>query len=403
MVDFVEAPESEGPRRAGPVARRRRRWPWIVAAAVGSLVVLLAGGTFGVAWWVSDQQIGVDHGTHIETVLAVNQVGSGKHVVLTANSAVARRRGVYWVSWDGGFARVGDVVAQTSDSVERPLLDGATPTLGTGVVVGAAVPSDPKTGLGLDYSEVMVPTGLGPAASWFIPATGPAAQTWVIAVHGQNGRRKALLPIAPVVHQLGLPMLVLGYRNDEGAPPSPDHLLHLGGSEWRDVESAVRYAQAQGARNIVLYSQSNGGQINGQFLTHSPLADTVTAVVMDAPTSSMPRVSEYAGKRYGAPDVVTSLVNKVIEWRTGDDWNALDLITHPPRVRPPLLLTQGDADTQAPVQMNRDFAAANRRIGWATQYEEFPGAEHCESWNSDPARYDQLTREFLTRTVLSGR
>src|SRR5205807_629431 len=130
-------------------------------------------------------------GQHTETVLAVKDVDGHKDVVITTNTEPARRHGTYWLSWDGGFARMGEIVAQTPDSVERPLLDGALPTLGAGVYVGGTMPSDPKTALGLDYTEVMVPTELGPAPAWQIPATGPAQDTWVIAVHGQNGRRKA--------------------------------------------------------------------------------------------------------------------------------------------------------------------------------------------------------------------
>jgi uncharacterized protein len=379
---------------------RGRRWGRIAIGSGAALVLLLAVATFGVSWWAASQQIVPQHGEHVETVLEVKDVGSGTDVVITANTAPARRHGTYWLSWDGGSARMGDIVAQSPGSVERPLLNGALPTVGAAVRVGGTMPSDPKTTLGLDYSQVVVPTELGPAPAWFVPAGGPADETWVIAVHGQNGRRKAMMAIAPTFHRLGLPMLAITYRNDEGAPASADGLLHLGGTEWRDVESAVRYAQDHGARHVVLYGASNGGQIVGQFLVHSPLAAQVTSMLLDAPTTSMPRVGEYVGgEQYGAPAAVVELVDEIIDWRTGDDLEQLDLIKHPPAVEPPTLLIQGDADTQAPAQMNRDFAAAGTSTGWAIQYEEFPGAEHTEAWNSDPARYENLVTGFFTRTV----
>jgi fermentation-respiration switch protein FrsA (DUF1100 family) len=63
---------------------------------------------------------------------------------------------------------------------------------------------------------------------------------------------------------------------------------------------------------------------------------------------------------------------------------------------PRTLLVHGDADSQAPVQMNRDFAALAAAKGWPMRYEEFPGAEHTEVWNSDPVRYEQLVTEFFS-------
>jgi hypothetical protein len=45
--------------------------------------------------------------------------------------------------------------------------------------------------------------------------------------------------------------------------------------------------------------------------------------------------------------------------------------------------------------MNRDLFARSGDLGWPMRYEEFPGAEHTEAWNSDPARYQQLVADFL--------
>jgi hypothetical protein len=51
--------------------------------------------------------------------------------------------------------------------------------------------------------------------------------------------------------------------------------------------------------------------------------------------------------------------------------------------------------------MNRDFSVAGKDMGWPMQYEEFPGAEHTESWNSDHLRYEKLVTGFFTSTVLT--
>jgi uncharacterized protein len=381
----------------------RRRRVVVVSTALSVVLVLVAGGFLGLGWWVSDTVVRPDHGfathpDHSDAVLQVRQAGSGTNVVIGAPDERARRPGTYRMVWDGVEAVVGDIVAQSPGSVERPILRGAVPSVGTTVTVTDVMISDPRSSLGLDYSEVSIPTQLGPAPAWYIPATGSAASTWVIAVHGQNGRRNAMLAI-PAFHRLSLPVLAITYRNDEGAPASPDGLMHYGESEYRDVEAAVRYARSNGAEQIVLYGSSMGGQIVGQFLARSSLASVVAATLLDSPLVSMPMVADFYGHRNGAPGLAIWLTGRVIQWRTGVDINQLDLITHPPAVRPPTLLFAGTADSQAPVQMGRDFAAAAAGMNWPVEYHEFPGAEHVESWNADPDRYERLLTDFFTRTL----
>jgi uncharacterized protein len=378
-----------------------RRVVVTVSAVLGVLLVLVVGGFVGLGWWLSSSVVKPDHQhftnpDHSDVVLRVERVGSGTNVVIGAPDEHARRPGTYRMVWGGVEAVVGDVVAASPDSVERPILRGGVPSVGETVAVTDVMISDPKSSLGLDYDEVSVVTELGPAPAWYVP--GPVDSTWVIAVHGQNGRRNAMLAI-PTFHRLGLPVLAITYRNDEGAPSAPDGLMHYGESEYRDVESAVRYAQSRGAERVVLYGSSMGGQVVGQFLVRSPLAGVVSAVLLDSPLVSMPMVAAFTGQRYGAPDLAMRLTGQIISWRTGVDMDQLDLIAHPPAVKPPTLLIAGAADSQAPVQMDRDFAATALSMGWPVEYQEFPGAEHVESWNSDPARYEDVVTAFFAREV----
>jgi len=371
------------------------------------LLVLVLGASFGLAWWGSSEAIEPDHQyytnpDHSNVVREVRVAGTARTVVIGSPNGLARRLGTHRMVWDGVDATVGPVLAETADTVERPIVEGPAPSVGTTVSVTGVMITDPKSTFGFDYTEVPIQTELGPAPAWRIPATGPNDSTWVIAIHGRNARRNAMVAI-PAFHRLGLPVLAITYRNDEGAPPSPDGLMHYGESEYRDVEAAVRYAQSQGARRVVLYGGSMGGMIVGQFLRHSELASTVTATVLDSPLLSMPVVAEHAAGQYGAPPPAAWLSTVIIDWRSGVDMAELDLATHPPATRPPMLLFGAGADSQAPPSMYHDFVAAAPGLNWPVTYEEFAGAEHVESWNADPPRYERAISDFVSRTVLGRR
>ncbi|MEV0160693.1 hypothetical protein [Nonomuraea fuscirosea] len=217
------------------------------------------------AWYGSDQGIKVVHyGTSNTRVLAVE----GDLVTLEQTPETGKP-GTYWLKWTGAFSMLGDVVSRAQDRVTRKVLRGPAPSVGTPGYFGSVPPGDPEVAWGIGHTEIMVPTELGPAPAWYVPG---GSDTWFVAVHGQNGLRKAELKILPVVHRLGLPFMAISYRNDEGAPPSPDGLLHLGDSEWRDLEAALRQARTMGARRFILYGTSMGCQIAGQFLARSPPA-----------------------------------------------------------------------------------------------------------------------------------
>ncbi|MEV4109739.1 prolyl oligopeptidase family serine peptidase [Nonomuraea sp. NPDC049695] len=370
-------------------SERRPRWKrraWIAGGA--ALIILVAAAGYG-AWFGSEQGIEVVHyGTSNTRVLTVQG-----DLVTLEQTPESGKPGTYWLECGGAYSMLGDVVSRAPGRVTRKVLRGPTPSVGTPGWFGNVPPGDPEVAWGIGYSEIMVPTELGPAPAWYVPGKGA---TWVVAVHGQNGRRKAELKILPVVHRLGLPFLDISYRNDEGAPPSPDGLLHLGDSEWRDLEAALRQAQTMGARRFVLYGTSMGGQIIGQFLGRSSLANLVDRVIMDAPMIDVRMTGEQGVKNFHLPAFLAGLSNQVIKWRTGVDTDRLSLIRHPPKIRPPLLLIHTAPDTAHPIQEARDLVATGRRLGWKIQFEPFAQGEHTEAWNVDRARYDRLVRDFLS-------
>ena len=61
-------------------------------------------------------------------------------------------------------------------------------------------------------------------------------------MHGINGTPQVGLRLVPTLRRAGLPTLLITYREDLGAPPSPDGFHHMGLTEWRDLKAAARYA-----------------------------------------------------------------------------------------------------------------------------------------------------------------
>jgi len=380
-----------------PNVRRRRVRRIIVSLAV-VLLLLVTGGVFGVGWYYSGQLLDPVNARpgYPDTVL--DRAGTAEQPSVTlAESRVTALPGTWGLRWDGGSARLGQVRSRKDGKVERALLAGTPPPSGTKVRMETTVwDGDPREAHGLDFTDVRILTDMGDAPAWFVPGSG---STWVVAVHGRGGSRAESLRVLPQLHERGLPVLSVTYRNDRGAPASPDGLYHLGDTEWRDVEAAIRYAQGQGAQHVVLYAWSMGGAIAGQLLARSALAPSISGVVLDAPVTSWTKTLELQSSNRGVPTALVPVAELVSHWRTDIDFDRFDLVDHPPAIKPPTLVFHGSADGTVPVQSSRDLAAAAARLQWPLQYVEVPGAEHTAAWNVDPDGYRRELDDFLGRTT----
>lgn len=375
--------------------RARRWWRRVTAWTVSVLVVVLLAGWVGVCWYFAGTGIKPNHPTAGPSSILLGTGRGGRSVVLTASPNTVQP-GRHGLSWSGGAALVGGVVSRSPGRVERSLLRGGPPPPGTRVGLDWNYPADPRPLIGTPIRTVGVRTELGTAPAWYLPGN---RSTWVIAVHGQNGAPNSVLPMALPLHRLGLPVLAITYRNDAGAPASPDGLMHLGASEWRDVDAAITTARHKGARHVILAGGSMGAATIFQTLAHSRQAGIVSGVVDDAGEIDWARVSDFqAGLRH-APPGSGRLTGRIIEWRTGIDLDAMNVLKHPPAYRPPMLVFHGTADEENPVGESRDLAAAAKRLHWPIRYEEFRGAGHTQSWNVDPARYEAAVTAFGERII----
>ncbi|HWA53156.1 MAG TPA: prolyl oligopeptidase family serine peptidase [Solirubrobacterales bacterium] len=316
----------------------------------------------------------------------------GPHQIVLGKTNDTTRPGIYGLDWEGGHAVLGPVVSVNGDSVTRRLRDvsGYLPPgvedahLDTNVYTG-----NPRQALGLPYRDIEVKGELGPMPAWQIPGT---SQTWAIVVHGINDTPQVGLRIAPELHEMGLPTLLITYREDQGAPQSPDGFHHMGLTEWKDLEAAARYALDRGASRLVLIGYSMGGSLVTQFLEHSHLASKTAAVVLDAPALNWKAILEFNAEEMGLPGFFALPVEWGIGARIDADWSSLDALQHTSELHYPTLLFHGKEDQVVPIKTSEEFA--EQLPNWVTFY-AVPKADHTQSWNVDPPLYDRRLRHFL--------
>lgn len=339
---------------------------------------------------------------HARVVRAPRRTGLGARdveVVSLAGRDVARR-GVWGLTWDGGYGQVADVLTRGAEQAERVLvtftgrLEGGEPAL----LDGYAYPPDPHV-LGLPVTDVAVESPVGSLPAWrFDPPAGATRRdTWAVLVHGRSARRHEAFRALPTVTGAGLPALVISYRNDPDAPPSPDGRSHLGATEWEDVEAAVRHCLDAGARDVVLVGYSMGGACVANLVRLSPLVDRVRATVLEAPVLDWGPVIRRAAVERGLPAQVLPLLLPATMALAGArariDWRALRHLDDPQAYATPTLLIHGDADPTVPVELADALAATRADV---VRYLRVPGAGHVRAWNTDPDLYASTLRDFLT-------
>ncbi|MEV0176442.1 alpha/beta fold hydrolase [Streptomyces sp. NPDC050803] len=369
-----------------------------VKATAAAVTVALAAGAASVAAgrFASDAALKVPAGRPLpgEPRLTVHGTAAGQ-VTLTRDLA-ALRPGTYGLAGDGSHAVVGPVLGtatHTADTVVRRL---------ERVTHGSLAPGDrvwftpnlyvgnPDSALGLDHADVDIPGELGPLPAWFVPGT---RTTWVIAVHGLGATRELAMNLMGFLTDRHFPVLALAYRGDLGAPRSPDGLNHLGETEWRDLDAAIRYAVRYGAEQVVLLGWSTGATMALRAAAHSGLRDRVSGLVLDSPVLSWETTLRALATARRAPGPLLPLAVRAAQGRTGlyGEHAAPDGL--PDRLTVPTLIFHGPDDTVAPWALSRRLADARSRL---VSLHTVKHAPHGAMWNADPRAYEESLRRFLT-------
>lgn len=386
-----------------------------VAAASGvGLGVLSALASLGTATYFARRVVTPESEKKDDTW--VLDVGEDTVTLVATPSTLSPGRYGLWLDGGAGHLRLGEVVGTdltarraSGRTVTRRLLgvDAGVPAPGSARWNTYYFCGDPSA-LDLAFDDVLVPAEIGELPAWRVPPGCGDGSRWAILVHGRSANRVETLRALPVLHGLGMTSLVPMYRNDEGAPPSVDGRYNLGLSEWRDVEAALRYALAQGAREVTLVGWSMGGSLVLQLLDRSDLSGWVDSVVLDCPVIDWTSVLRHQADVNRLPRPADQLARLLMGRRSTRfligvaeplDLAVTNWVDRAEELNHPILLIHSATDETVPYQPS--VRLADRRPDLVT-LDLWDGPLHCQEWNTDSERWERTVREFLSRGDAPG-
>jgi len=310
----------------------------------------------------------------------------------------------FWFDHGRGHARVGEVLSDDGHRVVRSVeaVDAGDLASARRGRLGGWLWRTPADA-GLPVVDVEVSTPVGPAPAWLVPAPGGTDGPWLISVHGRGVTRAETIRAAPAAHRAGWTSLLVSYRNDGEAPPSPDGRYALGDQEWRDVEAAMEHAVSSGATALVLMGWSMGGATVLQAVTRARHGERVVGVALESPVVDWRTTLRFQGRAMHVPRLVQELALRLLQSpaaarlgrRDGPiDLDRLDLVARADQLDVPVLLLHSDDDGFVPSTASHALAEARPDL---VQLEVFAVARHTKIWNYDPERFERVIGEWLGR------
>lgn len=377
-----------------------------VGAAVGGGAAVVAGAAVSTAAAYFARRVVTPDRTLSDDV-EVLMVGAGTLTLAATPETVAPGRYGLWLAKGSGHARLGEVVEKDvrAGTVTRALEQVDTGRLAAGPARWNQYyfSGTPSSALGMTHQDVIVTSDAGELPTWYVPPSDEVARrdVWAILVHGRGATREECLRAIPLLHRLGMPVLVPSYRNDPEGPVTHRGRVSLGDTEWQDVEAAVLHALDEGASEVVLFGWSMGGAIVLQQVSRSWTADRVRALVLDSPVIDWKDVLEHHAQLNKLPRPVSRLGLMMLAdeaWRrvvgtdAAVDLRRLDWVTRASELRLPVLLVHSDDDEFVPSRPSRRLAQARPDL---VTFVGFPHARHCKEWNTDPDRWEREVARFL--------
>lgn len=311
-----------------------------------------------------------------------------------------------------GVARIGEIISinaktQTVTRVVEEVYQGDLTSAARGRWAGFIWPTPQQAGY--EYQDVVIPVDNGLAPAWFIPPTRDTAyhDTWMVTVHGRGSKRNEGLRMMGVAQRMGMPGLLISYRNDGDAPDAPDKRYGLGATEWPDVEAAILYALNHGAKSVVLAGYSMGAAVSLQLVHRSVLARYVRGLVLIGPVIDWLDVLRHQARINRLPHSAGKLGRWLIESPWGRtitglaapvDLGLLDWVTRSNDLKHPTLILHSDDDDFVPVAPSMQLARKNPQL---VSLIRFNDARHTREWNVDPSRFESAVLTWL-HVLLSG-
>jgi dipeptidyl aminopeptidase/acylaminoacyl peptidase len=219
---------------------------------------------------------------------------------------------------------------------------------------------------------------------WYSPGNRGAA---VVLVHGGDGDRTQLLPIAGVLARHGYGFLLYDSR---GSGESDGDLITWGDRERRDVTAALDFMSDRpeiDPRRIALL----GFSIGASSVTLAAAKDTRARAVILCPVWTS--LEDEMKARSGRLGPVSLAVTLAVLRHKGVDVDAVRPIDHVREIAPrPVFFITGTGDVDTPVAMVQRVvdAAGQPKTFWIV-----PGAHHGKYLEAAPAEYEARLITFL--------
>ncbi|MGO2747943.1 alpha/beta hydrolase family protein [Microbacterium sp.] len=338
-------------------------------------------------------------------ILAVDTGAQTIELARTPDTELPGRYGLF-TTGTHDYVKLGAVLSADAKHVRRKLLT----QIDTGANVDRAAGfsgwyySSP-TELHLPWEPVLIGSPAGPCPAWLFPAE---SSTWVIQIHGRGVTRAECLRAVPVFHAMGLPNLVVSYRNDGEAPRSRDGAYALGASEWRDVDAAIAYALRHGAVRVVLMGWSMGGAIALQAAASSGNRQAIAGLVLDSPVVDWRSVLRFQARATGIIDPLPTLAMNALSSpltarlsgsQEPISFDRLDMVARADELTIPILLLHSDDDGFVPVDASRALAEARPDL---VTMPHFTVARHTKIWNYDQVGWTAAITEWMSANGFSA-